>query len=78
MFITPPSVKDLEARLRGRGTETAEKIKIRLENAVGEIAFSKVPGNFDSIIENRDLEQAFTDVVNTLQSWYPDLDLYLG
>lgn len=78
MFITPPSIKDLEARLKGRGTETLEKIKIRLENAVGELAFSKVPGNFDSIVENRDLDQAFNDVVSTLQSWYPELDLHLG
>ncbi len=77
MFIMPPSIKDLENRLKGRGSETAEKIKVRLENAVGEIAFAKVEGNFDSIIVNDDFNRAFEEVVATLQRWFPELDLYM-
>lgn len=33
IFIAPPSIEELESRLRGRGTETEEKIQIRLANA---------------------------------------------
>jgi guanylate kinase len=77
MFIMPPSIKDLESRLKSRGTETAEKIKVRMENAVAEIVYGKAEGNFDAIIVNDDLQTAFEEVVTTLQRWYPDLDLYL-
>lgn len=30
MFIKPPSLAELEKRLRGRGTETEDKIQVRL------------------------------------------------
>eukprot|EP00286_Rhodomonas_abbreviata_P017444 CAMPEP_0181342936 /NCGR_PEP_ID=MMETSP1101-20121128/31290_1 /TAXON_ID=46948 /ORGANISM="Rhodomonas abbreviata, Strain Caron Lab Isolate" /LENGTH=241 /DNA_ID=CAMNT_0023454475 /DNA_START=32 /DNA_END=753 /DNA_ORIENTATION=+ len=39
IFINPPSMLELEKRLTGRGTETAEKVKLRLENARGEIEY---------------------------------------
>eukprot|EP01031_Cornospumella_fuschlensis_P042692 gene42692-52163_t len=78
MFISPPTIKELENRLRNRGTETAEKIKIRLENAVAELAYSKQEGNFDVVLVNDDLEECFTAIVQILQGWFPDLDLYLG
>ena len=35
-FITPPSAEELERRLRGRGTETEEKIRQRLSRAAQE------------------------------------------
>ena len=73
----PPSIKDLEERLKSRGTETAEKIKVRLENAVGEIAYAKGEGNFDAIVVNDELQKTFAEVVHTLQQWFPQLDLYL-
>lgn len=38
IFIAPPSVAELERRLRGRGTETEEAIARRIHNAVGELA----------------------------------------
>jgi len=78
IFISPPSIKELENRLRGRNTETAEKIKVRLENAVGEMAYSQVEGNFDGIIINDNLDKCFENVVRTLQGWFPELDLYLS
>lgn len=78
LFIQPPSILDLEKRLTGRNTETAEKIKIRLENAVAELEYGATEGNFDATITNEDLEQSFKELVATLQQWYPDLDLYLG
>ena len=39
VFIAPPSFDDLETRLRGRGTETEEKIALRLKNARDEMAY---------------------------------------
>lgn len=38
VFIAPPSFEILEQRLRNRGTESEEKIQIRLENAKKEMA----------------------------------------
>lgn len=39
IFIMPPSFDELKKRLKGRGTETADKIAVRLENAQGEIEY---------------------------------------
>ena len=41
IFVLPPSVQELERRLRGRLTETEDELKVRLHNA--EIELSKVP-----------------------------------
>ncbi len=73
LFIAPPSIEALESRLRGRGTETEEKIQIRLKNAIDELAYGNESGNFDAYIVNNDLEVAIQEVTSTLQSWYPEL-----
>lgn len=38
VFVAPPSIEELEKRLRGRGTESEEQIQRRLTNAKEEIA----------------------------------------
>ena len=38
LFISPPSMSILEKRLRNRGTETEDKLIIRLKNAETEMA----------------------------------------
>jgi len=38
VFILPPSVEELKARLSGRGTETQEALNLRLSNALEEMA----------------------------------------
>ena len=38
VFITPPSLEELEQRLRGRGTESEENIALRLDNAKKELS----------------------------------------
>lgn len=55
VFIVPPSAEELERRLRGRGTESDEVIKNRLETAVSEIEFAK---KYDYIVVNDDVETA--------------------
>lgn len=42
IFVAPPSHAELERRLRGRGTETEEKVLKRLANAASEIEKSEV------------------------------------
>ena len=55
LFITPPSLSDLEARLRGRGSETPESLEKRLERAATEIGLSD---HYDHIIINNTVEEA--------------------
>ena len=49
IFIMPPSIKELEIRLRKRGTESEEKIKHRLNKSEEELSFSK---KFDVVVVN--------------------------
>ena len=69
----PPSVTALEERLRGRGTETEEKIAIRLCNAKEEMEYGDVDGNFDVVLTNDDIQPCFDKVVETLKTWFPEL-----
>jgi guanylate kinase len=56
VFILPPSLAELERRLRGRGTEDEETTVRRLRNAKGEIAHY---GLFDYVVVNDDVDLAF-------------------
>ncbi len=73
LFIAPPSEADLEKRLRGRNTETEEKIQIRLKTAVEELVFGRTEGNFDALVVNDDLNNCFSQIETTLKNWFPDL-----
>ncbi|MCR5329311.1 MAG: guanylate kinase [Saccharofermentans sp.] len=65
IFILPPSMEVLENRLRGRGTETEEKIMLRMEQAKAEI---KRAGEFEYIITNDDVERAAQDILAIIKS----------
>lgn len=54
VFVTPPTVEELERRLTGRGTETAQVIADRLARA-GEEAESM--GQYDYILVNDTVEE---------------------
>lgn len=62
VFVMPPSLAELEARLRGRGTEGEESIRKRLGNAEGEMAAAAEPGLFDFVVTNRDLDVAYREL----------------
>jgi len=65
MFIAPPSIGDLETRLRGRGTETEEKIQLRLSNARKEVLFAEQnPSFFGAVVVNAELEKAYREFRN--------------
>jgi len=72
-WIAPPSFEVLEARLRGRGTETEEAIQRRLGNMRREMEYAAQPGNFDHIIVNDDVEKAYTELFGALCGYYPVL-----
>jgi len=55
IFVLPPSLEELKARLRGRGTETAENIEVRLNKASYELSFSH---SFNKVIINDKLDKA--------------------
>ena len=60
VFILPPSLEVLENRLRGRGTETEEKILERTAQAKTELKFAE---NYDYLIVNDDLNEAVEDLL---------------
>ena len=56
VFLLPPSMAELERRIRSRGTETEEQVKIRLAAAVREIEHYRA---FDYIVVNDEIEVAY-------------------
>ena len=58
VFIMPPSLEILKARLSRRGTETADVIEKRVAVALGEIARAT---EYDYIVVNDDLSEAVED-----------------
>lgn len=59
IFIAPPSLDALEQRLRGRGTDSEDVIKLRLENARGELSRRD---DYDFVVVNDELEKAYGDL----------------
>lgn len=65
VFILPPSLEELEARLRGRATDSDEVIARRLLGARGEM---RHVGEFDYVILNKELEAAIDDLVAVVRA----------
>jgi len=57
VFVLPPTRETLEARLKGRETETAEQLKRRLAEADGEIAAARDSGAYNHFVTNDDLDE---------------------
>lgn len=66
-------MEQLEARLRGRGTESELQIQTRLANAAEEIAYGTKDGNFDFVLINDNLEESFQRLLVIIQGWFPNL-----
>ena len=59
IFIMPPSVAELERRLRGRGTEADDVVRRRLETSKAEVHTASA---YDYIVLNDNVERAAHDV----------------
>ncbi|KAJ1901651.1 guanylate kinase [Kickxella alabastrina] len=68
VFIAPPSREELEARLRGRGTDDEKSILKRLEAARGELEYGDSPGACDIKIVNDDVGAAYKKLVDFIFS----------
>ncbi len=59
LFIKPPSMEVLKERLKGRGSEDEESLKVRLQRARLELEYAE---RFDQVVVNDDLEVAANTV----------------
>ena len=59
LFVTQPSIAELEKRLRGRGTETEEVIKKRLARAAEE---AKGMEDYEYLVVNDDLQECVEEI----------------
>ena len=66
IFVQPPSIKELEIRLRKRATENEEKIQQRLNKSDEELSFSK---NFDVILINDNINEAKKKATNLVKQF---------
>ena len=66
IFVMPPSIEELEKRLQGRGTETAESFKKRIDKAEEEMQYAK---DFDVVIVNDDLQKAVSETINNIRNF---------
>ena len=63
VFVLPPSIPELERRLRARAQDDYETILRRMAKAADEMSHW---AEYDYVVINRDLEQAFADVAAIL------------
>lgn len=66
VFVAPPSLQELENRLRKRGTETEESLKKRVGKADQEMQSAPL---FDRIIVNDQLEKAVQEAVQAVSQF---------
>ncbi len=65
VFLLPPSIEELEQRLRSRGTDSEEVIRGRMERARAEISHWDA---YDYVIINDDIEACFAKVQMILEA----------
>jgi guanylate kinase len=66
IFIMPPSVEELGKRLTRRGTDSREKVEMRIEKANKELLLAD---QFDSVIINDELEKAKETALKTVTAF---------
>jgi guanylate kinase/nicotinate (nicotinamide) nucleotide adenylyltransferase len=63
IFIQPPSIEELQARLEKRGTDSAEVIRDRISKAASELKLARL---YDKVIINDDLTKAQQETIYTI------------
>ena len=66
IFVEPPTVQELENRLRKRGTETEESLRKRMEKAEYELSFAP---QFDKVILNDNRDDALAEMLHTIREF---------
>jgi len=66
VFVKPPSIKEMEIRLRNRKTDSEEKIDERIAKAEREFGFAK---DFDVILVNDDLDIAKNEAIKIVSEF---------
>jgi guanylate kinase len=69
LFIAPPSIEMLEARLTRRGTESSEDIELRLRNAQIEIDEATKSTFFDFILVNNEYQLSVNKFFRLVRDW---------
>src|SRR5262249_3455158 len=59
IFILPPSMAELERRLRDRGTDPSDVVEDRMQRAVGALSHW---AEYDYVLVNRDMDQCLAQV----------------
>lgn len=72
IFLLPPSLEELDARLKGRGTETEESLHRRLGAAVDEI---KLATKYRYVVVNDKVEDAEETIANIIEAEHHRSDL---
>ena len=64
IFVMPPSVEELESRIRGRNTDSDDAIKLRLQNAEWEISQAC---HYQHRVINDDLDRAVSELQSIVE-----------
>ena len=75
LMVLPPSMDALRLRLAQRNSESPSELQARLEVAVAEVACIHENQAIGRRLVNDDFPGFFSQVVESLASWYPQLDL---
>jgi guanylate kinase len=65
IFLMPPTLEALKARLRGRGTDSDEVIRRRLDTAERELAYFN---RYDYLVVNDDVGRCTDDCLAVLRA----------
>jgi guanylate kinase len=68
VLILPPSIEELEKRLRARNTDDEATIELRLANARKEMEFAEKYGKYEHTIINDNLEKAGDETIRLVRS----------
>lgn len=68
VFVLPPTMESLQARLAGRKTETADQLRKRLAKADGEIGFARDSGRYTQFVVNDVLEETVEEIIGIIES----------
>lgn len=65
IFIVPPSMEELEKRIRGRGTESEEVLQSRLQKASKEM---QLVDHYQYVVCNDDVDKAAQSIVSIIKN----------